>query len=338
MLKELQLIGFKSFLSRSVPLSNLTLLTGVNSSGKSSVIQAILILQKAFHNEKQILLEGHGSAEEIRNQYFREEISLTIGADDRSAMVCKIALDKSNNYKNIHTEIPFNFPEVIHISANRYGPKTSIPIYTDLRKDRLGPNGENVLQCIRELGGTNLDELLRHESSEGVTFEFNIKGWLSVISPGVKLDYSISDQSDSSFSTFNGHRANNVGCGLSYSLPVIAALLMGTFIPNSLVIIENPEAHLHPRGQRQMADLIAKCVEVGAQVIVETHSDHIFDGIRIAAKKMKGFSDKVQVNWFQLNDKGNTEVVSPILSKSGRLDEWPQGLFDQFEISALELL
>lgn len=337
MLRTLDLIGFKSFLSRRVQLNQLTLLTGVNSSGKSSVIQAILILKKAFHSENEILLEGHGSIEEIRNKYFREEIALTIGTDD-SAMVCKLPIDSTKAYSVIHSEKPFTFPEVIYLSANRYGPKTSIPIYNDRRKNRLGPNGENVLQCIRELGGTILDEKLRHANSEGLTFEFNVKGWLSVISPGINLDYNISDLSDTSYSTFNGFRANNVGCGLSYSLPVIAALLMATFVPNCVAIVENPEAHLHPRGQREMANLIAKCVEAGAQIIVETHSDHIFDGIRIAAKDIEGFSEKVQINWFELNERGNTDVTSPMLTSSGRLSEWPKGLFDQFEISSLELL
>jgi len=82
------------------------------------------------------------------------------------------------------------------------------------------------------------------------------------------------------------------GFGLSYTLPVITALLVGTLIPNSLVIIENPEAHLHPRGQTEIARLIALCAQVGTQIIIETHSDHLFDGIRIAAKNKPGFCGK----------------------------------------------
>lgn len=54
-----------------------------------------------------------------------------------------------------------------------------------------------------------------------------------------------------------------------------------------MVLIENPEAHLHPRGQYEMSRLICLCVEAGAKVLVETHSDHLFDGVRIFAKKVQ---------------------------------------------------
>ncbi|HMU44627.1 MAG TPA: AAA family ATPase, partial [Ignavibacteriaceae bacterium] len=67
MLTEINLIGFKSFLSRELNLNKLTVLTGLNNSGKSSIIQALLIMEKAFNAEKNILLEGHGSADEIKN-------------------------------------------------------------------------------------------------------------------------------------------------------------------------------------------------------------------------------------------------------------------------------
>ena len=48
MLTEINLIGFKSFLSRELNLNKLTVLTGLNNSGKSSIIQALLIMEKAF--------------------------------------------------------------------------------------------------------------------------------------------------------------------------------------------------------------------------------------------------------------------------------------------------
>lgn len=80
--------------------------------------------------------------------------------------------------------------------------------------------------------------------------------------------------------TFGGesYRAVNVGFGLSYVLPIVLALLVTK--PGGLVIIENPEAHLHPRGS-YLGRLIALAAEAGVQVVVETHSDHIINGIRL---------------------------------------------------------
>jgi predicted ATPase len=319
----------------SLELNKLILLTGLNSSGKSSVIQALHMLEKAIHNETNVLLDGHGSIEELKNKYVKEDLS--IGVMDEHNHLFSITLPLSSSMKTENTA-NFDFPELIYISANRFGPRTSIPIYNDsLKKSRIGENGENLLQCIEQLEDELLDERLKHENSEGDTLKYNIRGWLSVISPNVEFLPHINKMSDSSYSTFDEHRATNVGFGLSYALPVITALLIGTTIPNSLVIIENPEAHLHPKGQTEIAKLIALCSQVGAQIIIETHSDHLFDGIRIAAKEMDLAKD-VQIHWFELNKQKNTEVYSPILSNDGRINEWPKGFFDQFEINSSKLI
>lgn len=340
MINEITLVGFKSFLNRKLKLNQLTVLTGLNSSGKSSIIQALLILEKAKRGENNILLDGHGSVEEIRNTFHNKEIQLTVANEINKEFTTSILLATvdGKTYR-VENQDEFNFPEIVYISANRFGPKTSVPIYNDsFKRNRIGVNGENLFQFIKSFEDRTIDSRLIHSKSEGETLEYNIRGWLSVISPNVKFRYEIEKNSDTSYSMFNEHRATNVGFGLSYSLSVIASLLIGTLIPNSLVIIENPEAHLHPKGQTEIAKLISLCAMVGTQVIIETHSDHLFDGIRIAAKENKGFAKNVQIHWFELNEKENTEVASPELNDDGRLDKWPQGLFDQFELNASKLL
>ncbi|WP_396194976.1 DUF3696 domain-containing protein [Flavobacterium sp.] len=340
MINEINLQGFKSFLSRKLILNRLTVLTGLNSSGKSSIIQALLILEKASKGENSILLDGHGSVEEIRNQYYSDNIRLTVSNNKDKVFSTELIIGTSQeqSYFN-HSKEEFNFPEIIYISANRFGPKTSVPIYNDsLKRNRIGANGENIFQFIKSFEDKTLNTKLIHPNSEGETLEYNIRGWLSVISPNVKFRYEIEKNSDTSYSMFNEHRSTNVGFGLSYSLSVITSLLIGTLIPNSLVIIENPEAHLHPKGQTEIAKLISLCAMVGTQIIIETHSDHLFDGIRISAKENEGFAQEVQIHWFELNENENTEVYSPTLFDDGRLDSWPKGLFDQFELNASKLL
>lgn len=332
MIKEISMKGFKSFVDTTLKLNNLTLLTGLNSSGKSSVIQALRMLGKAAGGDQNILLPGHGSAEELKNT-FADNIRLEVINSRGKSMRLTIPSVTASNFDE-----DFEFPELIYVSAYRFGPRTFIPIYNENSvRGKLGENGENVLQCIEQNENVILDERLRHENSEGDTLGFNIRGWLSVISPNVRFVGHLETMTDSSYATFDGHRANNVGFGLSYTLPVITALLIGTLIPNSLVIIENPEAHLHPKGQTEMARLIALCVQAGAQIIVETHSDHLFDGIRIAVKTHK-MADDIQLYWFELDKDKNTCVYSPLLGNDGRIDEWPQGFFDQFEINSSQLI
>jgi predicted ATPase len=339
MIREIMLNGFKCFLDRKLKLNQLTVLTGLNSSGKSSIIQALLMLEKAHARDASILLDGHGSVEEIKNTFYNQEIMLGVVNEIDQAFGIKIESTNTAEPYTIIEKEKFKFPEIIYISANRFGPKTSVPIFNDSSKrNRIGANGENLFQFIESFAYETLNPILVHPNSEGETVEYNIGGWLSVISPNVKFKYLINKTSDTSYSMFNEHRATNVGYGLSYSLSVITSLLVGTLIPNSLVIVENPEAHLHPKGQTAIAKLISLCAQVGTQVIVETHSDHLFDGIRIAVKETKGLADKVQLHWFELDDKQNTEVYSPLIDDAGKLDEWPKGLFDQFEINASKLI
>lgn len=331
MIKSLEINGFKSYISEIIDLGSLTVLTGLNSTGKSTIIQAIRILERVANNEKQPLLDGHGSDDELKNKYY--DGNLNISAEilkDENHMVVSY-----NVVSTLKESVKLDFPEVIYISADRFGPRVSIPID---KSNRLGDRGENILNCIHHYEFEQLSEKLQHPNSEGDTFLFNLRAWLGAISPGVKFNYEISEITDSSHSTFNNYRSTNVGFGLSYTLPIIVALFIGTIEKNNIVLIENPEAHLHPRGQVELAKLIALAVECGSQVVVETHSDHLFDGIRVFAKNNKNFALKTKVYWFELDEDGNTIIENPKLDNNGRLNDWPIGMFDQFEINASELL
>ena len=330
MIKEITIKGFKSFFDETIKIAPLTVLTGLNSSGKSSVIQAIRILGNVSLGNSNPLLEGHGSIEELQNQFVKTPFSLEALYDGLNGKESIISYSAKG-----HGNFTDGYPSLIYVSADRFGPQTSIPILSDYK---LGERGENVLNCIEHYWDTLLNPILIHEKSQGETFEFNLEAWLGAISPGIRFKSHIQKETDSSYSLFNDHRAKNVGFGLSYTLPIIVALFLGTIEKDTAVLIENPEAHLHPKGQTELSHLICLAVEAGAQIIVETHSDHLFDGIRIFTKQHKGFAQKVCLNWFELDDDKLTTVESPKLQQDGGLSEWPIGLFDQFGINASELL
>ncbi|MFJ1426142.1 DUF3696 domain-containing protein [Capnocytophaga canimorsus] len=334
MVKSINISGFKSLLENYIEFGNLTLLTGLNSSGKSSIIQALLMLEKAYYEKDNVLLENHGSMRDLKNPYQEENIKFDIRIDD-----AENTIEFCDDDKCLIPNDKLIFPEIIYISANRFGPSINLPIYNNsVRKNKIGKNGENLIQFIDFYKDEIIDNSLIRDESEGNTVLFNIRTWLNIISPNIKFDYNIDKKSDTSYALFNGYRSTNVGFGLSYSLSVIATLLIGSVIKNSLIIIENPEAHLHPRGQVELAKLMSLCANNGNQIIVETHSDHIFDSVRIACKEMEGFNEKVKLHWLELNEKNNSTIISPIISKKGRIDEWPQGFFDQFEINSSKLI
>lgn len=84
--------------------------------------------------------------------------------------------------------------------------------------------------------------------------------------------------------------ALNMGFGVSYSLPIIVALLSAR--EGDILVLENPEAHLHPRGQRKIGELVALAAANGVQIFMETHSDHVLNGIRLSVRNKKISSDK----------------------------------------------
>ena len=106
-------------------------------------------------------------------------------------------------------------------------------------------------------------------------------------------------------------------------------------------MLENPEAHLHPRGQRKMGELIALCASKGVQIFLETHSDHILNGIRIAVKQKALKGDQVGLFYFSKNqeyDKTVHCVETPKINDNGRLDYWPDGFFDEWEKALDEII
>lgn len=329
MIDKISLYGFKSYVNQDFSLRPLTILTGLNSSGKSSVIQAVRILNNVtvFKNASKALYQLNiGNESEIRNPNCSKiKISATFDQEDTD----NVSFDSEEGIKFT------SFPHLIYISASRRGATPTIPLSPNFE---IGPEGENVLNVIEHYGDEILPDSLQ-DDAEGKTFSYVLTGWLQKISPGVKFEPKLARQADVSYSLYDQHRSSNVGYGLSYSLPVIAALLLGTLNKESLVLIENPEAHLHPRGQYEMSRLICLCVEAGAHVIVESHSDHLFDGVRIFCKESEAlFSNKVIVYWCQLDEHKCTKVDICNILKNGKVDNWPQGMFDQFLIDAEKLI
>lgn len=329
MIHQVNLNGFKSFGDTSIGLKKLTILTGLNSSGKSSVIQAIEMAETYRRTGgRSFLLNKHGSEKELTNESYNG-FEIDVISDNYS-----VHLDTDAGKSVIRGDVTDN---IFYLEAGRIGGANSIEIYSG--DSEIGSRGENVIKCIDAHWDDVLPKHIHHPESEGDTFLFNLKAWLNMISPNVKFDYKVNELSDDSYSTYNGFRTSNVGFGLSYTLPVIAMLLRASLLPGSVVLLENPEAHLHPKGQTEMGRLIACAVKAGVQVIVETHSDHLFDGIRIFTREDGHFAQDFIGYWFELDDDNFTQWENIQINDAGQLSgETPQGFCDQFEINAMKLI
>lgn len=370
-IKKIKLVNFKAYKNQSFEFSNLTVFCGNNSVGKSTAIQAIgLFLQSGFLSKNSLKLNGElvhiGNFDDIHNYSNRDEehleveiqfsnfnISWGYGGDSlplRENVSGKDFLPVTEDEKKIsalinHLDSKFKFQ---YIEAERYGPRDNLPLSQHHYHDNwLGKKGEytiQILEGLRSRESLTLEEgdVRVHSNHKNNTYIFkNIETWMSEISPGHALEPQIEQRANvayNSIMTQGGQitKPINIGYGYSYALSVVTALMISA--PGDLVIIENPEAHLHPRGQSYLGRLIALAAESGVQVIIETHSDHLLNGIRVIARTSKGFEPELFSLYYISNDGKDADAVKIDINKEGKLSSWPEGFFDQQSIDMYTIM
>lgn len=358
MIKQMKISNFKCFENLDISLGSLNVFSGLNGMGKSTMIQSLLMLKQSQQQNylpKNICLNGDyvnlGIGQDILYEHANEEkIELEI-SDSNKKFSISIGYEKSSDV------LPVNYIEEANISlfrnsfeylnAERTSPQVIYPkssFYID-SKEQLGINGQYTAHFLSKYQ----DNLPSWDSCDGkeTTIKGAVQFWLNEISPNVKIDVMEIENTDLArigyyyfeLERSRTFRPTNVGFGISYILPVIVALIKAT--KGSVLIIENPEAHLHPKGQRKMGELIARCAANGVQVFVETHSDHVLNGIRIAVKNNLIANTDVQLFYFTkelINDLIVHTVEIPRLNEKGKVDHWPDGFFDEWEKALDEII
>ncbi len=378
MLTRIKLENFKCFRELELKCAPLTLLTGINGTGKSSVFQALILLRKSFEAQGlengRLLVAGDpidfGSATDLLHsmgksvglalehdqleqvfflpegvdqptESYDEQFELSQTSDQ---LVQPVDWDLQSLYsENVYSVPPFS-GNFVFVSADRLGPERTY-VASEIASGFFPKFGESAWNYLYNNQWHLFDEQdVRCIGNGAQRLIDETNQWLHSICPGARIELDHIDVANliSAEFAFDGSagqapksfRPTNVGFGLSYTLPVIVALLMPT---GSFCLIENPEAHLHPSGQTKMAELAARAAKAGVQVMVETHSDHFIDGIRIAVREGILTPDDVAIHYFERQ--GNESVVrSPVIDSDGRLSEWPAGFFDQHEMNAVRLL
>lgn len=128
-----------------------------------------------------------------------------------------------------------------------------------------------------------------------------------------------------------------VGVGVSQLLPVLVMCLMAQ--PGSLILLEQPELHLHPALQQRLGDFLLACARSGRQLIVETHSEYLLSRLRrrIAEDPSDELIDVIAVYFVeQINDESHFRRVA--LNEFGGVEDWPAGFFDQAASDSRALL
>jgi predicted ATPase len=374
MITSLHLLNFKAFANQLLEFKKLTLLSGLNSTGKSSVMQSFLLLRQSYQQgllpEKGLALNGDfahiGTAQDALFEGAKEDlIGFDILWENNSKGVWRFKYDKEVDVLKIDSEPVSSevyktnlFGNNFHyLQAERIGPRpfNEMSDYQVRELGQLGIKGEYAAHFLAINGRKVIpNSSLSHSkvklktqrdlsSAKSMDLIDQVEAWMGEVSPGTRLKIDAKSDVDLmsfqySYSDSNPYRATNVGFGISYTLPIIVAALAST--PGTIILIENPEAHLHPKGQVKIGQLLALAASGGVQVVIETHSDHVLNGIRLAVHGGKINPNDVQLHYFQRQNKEGqavTDVVSPKIDRNGRIDRWPDGFFDEWD-NSLEIL
>ncbi|QKV92105.1 DUF3696 domain-containing protein [Streptomyces sp. NA02950] len=396
MIDRLALTNFKAFQQVDLPLGPLTLLTGLNSSGKSSVLQALALLHQSYAagdldwagqmaeviaqggrapaHDSGLLLNGElvrlGTGRDVLHEDFTgddPEIMLAVSegphrycwyvryeAEQNLLPLSDVALPLTSESVAARPAgdaavIPNYFTAGFqYLHADRISPAEFYPRDHQVAIGRrfLGVRGEHTVNFLRQHAR---DEVpagpLRHPRAQSSLLLAQAAAWMGELCPGVDIRADAIANTDSvrlsygfgegALTSTQRRRPTNVGFGLTYALPIVVACL--TARPGSLVLLENPEAHLHPQGQTRMAKLAAAAAAQGAQLIVETHSDHVLNGVRLSVKEGLLAPDQAVLHYFR-GDGTGVDVISPHIDRDGMLDQWPEGFFDELENTLEKLL
>jgi predicted ATPase len=376
MLSEVRLDAFKCFDQVSVPLRPLTLLAGHNGGGKSSILQAIVLLAQTMRSRewgRGLLLETQdlalGTAADVINQRTArkllalglsadgEDVTWTFKAGDRRALVVELHEVRQGGAElSLDGAVRWLLPEaeacsskvvaallrLSWISAERSGPRELLPLRDPESHFGVGSRGELSAGLLYWHEDERVTQDLCLDGVPPTLFN-QVRARMQTFFPGCDLRVTPVDGASAvslglrTNAASDFQRPQNVGFGLTQLFPVVVALLSAR--RDDIILVENPEVHLHPKAQQDIGLLIAQLASSGVQVIVETHSDHVLNGIRLAVKSKAVESADVAVHFFGApQPSGEVTMSSPAIDADGRLSSWPEGFFDQFDQALSQLL
>lgn len=371
MITQISLRHYKCFEVLKLQLRPLTLLSGPNASGKSAIMQALVLLSQTIRDNEwsnKLILNGSivrlGTASDVIDQvYGHRECGIELHIDDRvftwrfeggrndmAMKISKVAVDGNINslHDGFQNLLPYSagpFPLVAQLSkltyltAERLGPRELYPLEDIEDIEIVGSNGEHAVSILYANMDSKLHSNLVDENVPPTLLK-QVEARMARFFPGCVLDVTKIPRANAAtlgLRTSNStgfHRPIHTGFGLTQVLPILVAAFWAK--PNNLILIENPEVHLHPAAQVEIGEFLAQVASSGIQVILETHSDHVLNGIRRAVKKEVLSNDSVALHYFRERteelDPGTSQVESPAIDVNGNIDSWPTGFFDQFDI------
>lgn len=334
MLNCIRIHGFKCFQEAEIRFSNFTLLAGKNSTGKSTVIQAVLALYQNSASSLAGKYMNIGTVNEVKNWIAgSKEIILEALYEHQGEdfFYRKIFGDEEEGREGTEFSDEIN---VRYLTADRIGVEDTYQKSLE-GKEQIGVRCEYAFFYLAEHKGEEIKEKgFIYDSTSKTTLGGQVDYWLERI-----LGYRVTAEEIQGTELIRvayknrelgrDIRPKNVGTGVSYIAEIIIAAL--SCRRGDVLIIENAEIHLHPSGQCELMEFLIFLARKGLQVVMETHSDHVFNGLRRCVSNDRISTDKVRIYFFRQNEDKISIPVEIFLDENGHVKNQQDGLFDQIE-------
>lgn len=344
MINSIKINALKCINEIEINCSNFNLIVGTNSSGKSTALQAILLLAQNI-SEKSGLngsLVSLGDFREVRNFNIPlSQICIEIKGVDSVRLIIdenrtNIITDKDK--EKLKYELDVKSGKIHYLSCQRIGHQ-DIYFKNLSNQDTIGYDGKYAMYYLMKHAKDNLEECLI-KNTDQETLDYQVNYWLKYIVNATVSTEDVfgTDILKAFYTIVDGKlsRPKNVGSGIGYIVSVIVMCLSAK--KGDILIIENPEIHLHPLSQSRVCEFLYFVSKSGRQLFVETHSDHIFNGIRAGIATNKINEKEISVNFFSLDKNNCTNNMKVQFGKRGKIINPGKDLFDQFDVDLNKML
>lgn len=225
-----------------------------------------------------------------------------------------------------------------YLSAERLAPQEMYKLHDPLYAQTVGVRGQLAVSLLSANRDQKVLEPLIVEDEPPMLLP-QVMARMAVFFPGCELSVEEIKMANGltlgirSSTTTGYHRPSNTGFGITQLLPIVVAALAAR--EGDILLIENPEVHLHPAGQSLVGNFLAQVASAGVQVLVETHSDHVLNGILRAIMDKVLDGEGTSLYYFQERGQlkpNESQVIAPLVNDLAKLDHWPKGFFDQMEV------
>ena len=193
-------------------------------------------------------------------------------------------------------------------------------------RESASPEGEHIPMLLMRLNRTEKsqwdslhDHLVDFGGQSGLFSDIKVKSHGRQMSDPFQLQVKVR----------SGSHANimDVGYGVSQSLPILVDLLSAR---DRTFLLQQPEVHLHPRGQAELASLFVQSWKAQRnRFLIETHSDHVVDRVRISVRRGDLKPEDVSILYFEPK-RNSVQIHNLSLDKQGNLLDVPPGYRDFF--------